>query len=208
MGQMRSDAGRGSFVRATNQSGWIHVEEDPDYNVASVGGDALTASVGAMLTLVNRAPMAPGTICFTFTDAAGADARLLFEVRGRDANGQHRSERLVMPAAATVAKLQSKIGYIWIDSIKLVSAINLASGDSLVVGYDNTNANGNTGAGLIIPGRPRSESELVVQFVDAFTDPPALATAQSTTDFGAQLWYPAFRTGNRSYRFVVHPDRC
>jgi hypothetical protein len=76
------------------------------------------------------------------------------------------------------------------------------------VGYDNRDTGSNTGHGLVIPGSPRSDDELCVQFVDAFTDPPALAVAESDADYTKGLWYPELRTGNRSYRFIVHPDRC
>jgi len=210
MGQMRMDAGRGSLVRATNYTSWIHVEEDIDYNVEAITGTALAEAIETrtMLTLVNRAPMVPGTLCLTFTDAASADARLTVEVRGRDGNGAHRSERISFSGVSTVQKKQTSIGYIWIDSIEPVGGIGLDALDSLNVGFDNRDLNSNTAAGLLIPGSPRSNDELTVQFVDAFTDPPALAVQGLAANFEAQLWYPALRTGNRSYRFAVHPDRC
>lgn len=212
MGQRRGDADEGSLVRRTNHSGWIHVEEDADYNVASIAGDAIGALItaGTAFTLVNRAPMVAGTLCLTFaTDATVATRALTVEVSGYDGDGHLRKELVSFSqAASTTTKKQTVNGYIWINSIKPIKQTVADSGDTLVIGYDNTNANSNTGAGLLVPGDPKSASEFVAQYVDAFTDPPALAATQSTFSASLGLFYPAFRTGNRSYRFILHPDRC
>lgn len=212
MGQRRKHADEGSLVRRTNHSGWIHVEEDPDFNVASITGVAIAALVtaGTAFTLLSRAPMAAGTLCLTFaTDATVATRTMRVEVVGYDADGMLRSEVVSFSqAASTTTKKQTVYGYQWIDKIRPLSISPADSGDTLVIGFDNTNANSNPGAGLIVPGNPKSTSEFQVLTVDAFTDPPTIAAAQSTFNDEQGLFYPAFRTGNRAYRFVLHPERC
>lgn len=212
MGQMRKDAGAGSLVRCTNSSDWINVEEDADYNVASIAGDAIAALIaaGTAFTLVNRAPMAPGTLALTFaTDATVATRVLDIEVRGYDADGHLRSELVSFSqAASTTTVKQTANGFIWIESIKPVRQVIADTGDTLVIGFTNIDANSNPGAGLIVPGSAKSTDEFVAQYTDAYTDPPKLAVAETAYSASRRLFYPEFRTGNRSYRFVLHPDRC
>lgn len=210
MGARRRNADEGTLVRRMNYSPWLRVEEDADYNIGSVSGTAINTAItnGTNFTLLKKALMVPGTLAFTFTDAASADATLTVEVEGYDADGQLRSELVSFSGAATVLVKQTTNAYMWLNHVKPIKASGLTGSDNLVAGYTNVDANSNPGAGIAIPGNPKAAGEMHVQYMDADTDPPATAAEESTTDFTKGIWFPEHRTGNRAYRFVFHPDRC